>query len=692
MKKIFITCLSLFSGICFLQAQTPHVCGTDQVNREFFEKNPEKKISADLMNAEFETYNIQNEGGPKAPKIIPLVFHVVHTYGSENISDAQILDAVRIMNEDFQKLNADTSSIVQAFKSIIGNTQFKFRMARLDPNGNCTNGIVRVFSPSHLLGNENTKAIAPAWPRDKYVNVWVVSKLENGAGGYTFLPSTASFQPANDGIILLHTQFGSIGTSNGSTLARRTLPHEMGHFFNLNHTWGGSNTPGVSCGNDNVNDTPTTEGVGDFSCNTAQVTCNSLDNVQNIMDYASCPTMFTVGQSTRMNNCATSNTFSFRKNLWQAANLVTTGTNDGFTDTLCAPLADFNASKRTTCVGNPYTIQDFSWRGTPTAWNWTFTSGSNVVTASGQTPTVTFDQPGIYNVTLSVSNAQGTDSHTENNYIKVYPAQAELNDGNYSDDFENAPLTSGRWFVANQDNNGWAWNNSAAVSGTRSMRIRNSSQLFGTISQLFSPSYDFTQVAQPKLKFKYAFAQQATDNTDALRVFISTNCGDSWNLIPPLYQGANLSTVTGVNTGTFVPNASQWVEATVNISPGYYNKPNVRFRFDFNSGNGNDLYLDDINITGTVGLNDEVKSEYNVQLYPNPATENVTLSLDAYTPASMQIQVLDMLGKTVYTSNNYTVSGAQKYQIPVSGLAAGVYTVRIRIGSYLMSEKLMVGN
>jgi hypothetical protein len=223
-------------------------------------------------------------------RIIPVVFHILHNYGPENISDAQVLDEVRILNEDFRMRNPDTVAIVPAFKHIAADCEIEFRLATIDPNGNCTNGIDRIVST--LTENAGDQSKLNPWPDHQYLNIWVVSSLAwSGVAAYAYYPGTA---PAGaDGVISQHRFIGSIGT--GSPGTSRVITHEVGHCFNLTHVWGDTNDPGVSCGDDSVSDTPITEGW--TSCNLNGSSCgNSLDNVQNYMEYAYCDRMFTQGQ------------------------------------------------------------------------------------------------------------------------------------------------------------------------------------------------------------------------------------------------------------------------------------------------------------------------------------------------------------------------------------------------------------
>ena len=143
MKKILLLLLVLSS--LGTKAQN---CGFDQILQDMMEKDPSKKAAVLKQMASFSQVQStkQTLGGATPLFIIPVVVHIVHDGGVSNISEAQVLDAIKKLNEDFRKLNADTSSIVSAFKSIATDAQFEFRLATIDPNGNCTKGITRTFS------------------------------------------------------------------------------------------------------------------------------------------------------------------------------------------------------------------------------------------------------------------------------------------------------------------------------------------------------------------------------------------------------------------------------------------------------------------------------------------------------------------------------------------------------------------
>lgn len=395
-------------------------CFFDEMQQEWLTKNAQYLSEIESANEQLERltrdFSESDFANRDADYIIPVVFHIIHTDGAENISDEQIHDAIRIMTEDFTLSNTDISVVIPEFESIVADVGVEFRLAKIDPDGDCTNGIVRVFSSATHEGGENLKNVSPTWPRANYMNIWVAANLSGGAAGYTYTPGSVDgfWGAAADGIVINHSYVGSIGT--GSPTRSRALTHEVGHWINLRHPWGGSNEPSIASNcetDDNVSDTPNT--VGWTQCNLGGQSCGSLDNVQNFMEYSYCSRMFTQGQRTRMLAALNSNTAS-RNNLHSNSNLIQTGVlQDGG---LCK--AEFITSNRRICAGDSVVYTDNSYHGV-TSREWTF-EGGTPSSSTAEEVVVYYNEPGEYNVSLQVSNGNNIVSETSNNHIEVWPS------------------------------------------------------------------------------------------------------------------------------------------------------------------------------------------------------------------------------------------------------------------------------
>ena len=95
------------------------------------------------------------------------------------------------MNEDFNGTSQDLNNVIDEFQSIIGNTNLTYKLAKIDPNGNCTEGITRTFWEETGSANDDAKQII-FWDDASYLNIWVVKSIDPniGAAAYTYLPST----------------------------------------------------------------------------------------------------------------------------------------------------------------------------------------------------------------------------------------------------------------------------------------------------------------------------------------------------------------------------------------------------------------------------------------------------------------------------------------------------------------------
>lgn len=241
---------------------------------------------------------------------IPVVVHVIHKnasgfIGGTNISDAKILSQIEVLNEDFRKKNADTTSTRTMFKSVAADARIEFCMATVDPNGNESNGITRHYDANSSCYNSNSDddiASIISWPTNKYLNIWV-AELCGDLQGFAQLPSgsTESGLPSSnvsytDGVYVDYQFFGTIGSPAPYDLGRPCV-HEVGHWLGLLHPWGG-----FGCGStDYVSDTPI-QNSPTYDCPANNTPCSQVTMYENFMgyDYDNCMSVFTEDQVERM--------------------------------------------------------------------------------------------------------------------------------------------------------------------------------------------------------------------------------------------------------------------------------------------------------------------------------------------------------------------------------------------------------
>ena len=235
---------------------------------------------------------------------IPVVVHVVHRTDEEEISDPQVKSQIRALNRDYRAKNADKRNVPAPWKSLVVASNIQFELASKDPDGNGTSGItgtattVASFGPDNSVKSKRTGG-ADAWPADRYLNIWVCN-LSQSLLGYAQFPGGPA---ATDGVVILHSAFGTQGTARAPFDKGRTATHEVGHFLGLRHIWGDRND---CSGDDFVADTPAAQRANMGKPTFPHITCNngpSGDMFMNYMDYVDDDTMvmFTTAQVARMN-------------------------------------------------------------------------------------------------------------------------------------------------------------------------------------------------------------------------------------------------------------------------------------------------------------------------------------------------------------------------------------------------------
>ena len=669
--QFFLFTIFIFQTPSFLSQSPQHSCGQHIVLKELL-KNDDFKAYYDQEQKSFSSNN--QISAPKSSVLhkIPVVFHIVHNNGVEKIDRSQVLDALEKLNIDLRALRPDTSTVDSLFKPLIADIEVEFVLATKAPDGTCFSGITMTETPysynnGDINGSDQVDAVMMSndvfqgnWPGNQYLNVFVCGSVGTGIAGYTYYPSGFFGNAMNNGIWLRHDYCGSIGTANPS--ASKTFVHEVGHWLNLPHTWGSTNEPGLAsnCSSDDgVADTPNT--IGSQWCNYNETTCGSVANIENHMEYTPCRKMFTLGQKARMRTALNSSTGG-RSNLITPANHFATGIDT--TAPFCK--ADFFANRYITCTGDSLYFQDYSYHN-PISWNWHF-EGANPDSSILENTYATYPLPGVFDVALTATG-DSTNYLTElkNDAIIVMDFNGEQLP--YYEGFENINFNSPEW-ISNVGN--WSITDEAAYNGNYSLKLENDGVAEGTKHILESKTFDLSDSSKVFFNFKYAFARKNNSNNEVLKLLASNDCGKTWSL-RKIIQYSQLTTAPDQNN--FIPTFSEWKEATVTSIIGPLCVQNFRFKFEFQSGGGNNLYIDNINISyeNTTGVSKSFISE--ISIYPNPTNDILNIvSSNSFS----KIQVLDMMGKEVLMKNE---SNMKRAVINTSFLDNGYYSIKISQGN-----------
>jgi len=275
---------------------------------------------------------------------------------------------------------------------------------------------------------------------------------------------------------------------------------------------------------------------------------------------------------------------TFGRGVWEA-DLYNNGT--------LSPLANFTSDKTFICAGMTVNFTDLS-SFTPTTWNWTFQNGTPA-TSTLQNPSVIYNTPGTYSVSLTATNGNGGNTMTKTLYITVSPINVlPLVEG-----FQSTTFPPANWqnYDAASDNLIWKRNASVGKGSTASMYYDNYSQnAAGTRDEMRTPKFNFSSFTQAKLFFDVAYSQYNNTYSDTLAIMISTDCGLTYTQAY-VKGGQTLATAPIDSNALFVPTATQWRTDTVLLN-AYAGMSNVMISFQNRGHYGQALYVDNVNISG----------------------------------------------------------------------------------------------
>ena len=202
MKKIILFAFFFINYTIIFSQENYKKCNTTRLVNQELKNNP------NYLKARNSAKELTNTKSEKTTITIPVVIHVIHrtshsNIGSgTNISNAQIADQLRILNEDYSKTNPEVSNPPRTtFSNYWGNPDLQFCLATTDPNGNATTGITRTATaqinwdadddddndPCHEANGMKKTACGgkDGWDPTRYLNIWVCDLTNSQGGGMT---------------------------------------------------------------------------------------------------------------------------------------------------------------------------------------------------------------------------------------------------------------------------------------------------------------------------------------------------------------------------------------------------------------------------------------------------------------------------------------------------------------------------
>lgn len=338
------------------------------------------------------------------------------------------------------------------------------------------------------------------------------------------------------------------------------------------------------------------------------------------------------------------------------------------------PLAHALAAPQFICVGESVNFNDISSMNSP-EWAWTF-EGGTPLTSDEQNPQVVYDAPGVYDYTLTVNNAAGASTWDCNGCVHVYPTEgAELP---FVEGFETIEdLDDSGWHIMDDGPITWKLTGDAAHYGSNCIMLENFAIDNEEVHTLTYKPVDVTNMGGGEtiyLTYWYSFAGTSGDNSDRFRVYMSTDCGENYSLKQQI-NTPGLPTAEESDLPFYPEQAGDWSFEVYEFEAGDISS-SVSIQFWFKTGNGNNIFIDDINISEDI--NGSISSLLNssISIYPNPASGIIRIKgISSLSAKSSNWSIYNLLGKRVLTGQ--MTGDSDDLSIDIRELSSGVYTFQV---------------
>lgn len=709
-----------------LLAQDRERCGTEQYSKALYPDHDAKKLRFEKWLTEKKSQLALQKHWKKqtSPYRIPVVVHVIHNGEpigvGANISDAQILSQIRVLNEDFSRQNADAANTPAVFADVAAGLDIEFVLAKQDPEGLPTNGIVRVNGGrSGWTANDNyaMKSLS-YWPAEDYMNIWVCNLVDSYVG-YAQLPESelegtenGSKNRLTDGVVIWHQAFGSIDDGAFSLdpvfNKGRTTTHETGHFFGLLHIWGDDS----GCnGTDYVEDTPNqanrTQGCPSHPRKDA---CSDIVMFQNFLDYTNdaCMNLFTQGQIERMSivieNSPRRNSLLTSPGLFDPSalpidlgirNIVSPGPS------ICSnqvrPTIEVknygtnpitSAQIRFALDGDVIETLDFPLALSPEeSEELQFTE----LTMSSGTHDLKFEV-----LLVNGSNDLGTNNNEFSSTVLI----PHVGSAPFTIDFSTQP--SG-WFIQNFDGQ-ITWEIATAPKETgdnKALKLNyfDYEDNLGEVDVFLSPVFDLSSAPAAMLTFDVAYARYVgSGSNDRLDVVVLTDCQGIFEGNTVYSKSGNALRTANSISSPFTPvNSSEWRREFINLSD-FIGLERVQLAFVGINDWGNNIYIDNISLDVEERLDAALISVSR----PSPVTcqQDVSPKITVANEGSIPIVDLDVslnlngqdLQGWEFTAINLAPGLQTELEIPTLSLAAGNNTLTVGIRAVNTLEDVNLTN
>lgn len=330
--------------------------------------------------------------------------------------------------------------------------------------------------------------------------------------------------------------------------------------------------------------------------------------------------------------------------------------------------------------------------GTPVVWTGNLAQGSSTTISVG---TLTSAIGGGHVFSYTITGVSGTDFYTLNNTAKSNFYMVSSYQGTpVAEDFFAVSFPPASWGMVNA-NNGVSWSRVSNVGAYAILPLGSMKYDFfnntvaGDADEMLLPPLNLAGGNSPLLTFDIAKAFR-TGKNDMLEVMVSTDCGVTWVTVYSK-TGTTLATWPTAITSNYLPvTAAEWRTDSVTLSG--FNVANLLVKFVATNDNGNNMFLDNINLSQSdpVGIKTYGMVNYLVDVYPNPSNGETNVMINAIYPSKAELKVLNSIGQVVYVSTESLNQGENLIKLDASRFAHGVYSIVVESEHGKVVKKLTV--
>ncbi len=630
---------------------------------------------------------------------IPVVVHIIHrgeAIGTgSNLSDERILSQIRVLNEDFGR-HPNTNGFNTHPAG--ADTRIRFVLAQQDPQGEATSGIVRINGQRSLWRRQDWPTLSQLsyWNSEDYLNIWVceldgflglASFPESDLGGL----SAQAQNPLTDGLIINHRYFGI--TDSPPFNLGRTTTHEVGHYLGLRHTWGDLS----NCdGSDFCDDTPPAFGPTTGCPTQGRTLCSTVPEMfENYMDYThdACMRIFTQCQAQRMQTVLTHS--PRRKTLRNSP-----GLSPPITDELDAGVGQIVSLQTNTCeqrIRPVVRLRNYSriplLRATlivriqgQELYRYTWVGQLNTLAQTTiELPFVDLP-PGSYHIDISSTAPNGqADANPANDGIRQSFRIEAVQSLPFVANFEGAFPFDPPWEIRNPDVSlTWTPYPLPPIETLPSQAMQLPFFNYaarGQLDWLISPPL-YLAGQGASLQFDYAYAPRNT-GADELAVWLSTDCGSSFDTLLFSAKGHRLQTAPKQSGAWFPTAPGQWRRIRLDLSP-WQHLPHLKIAFVGRNDLGNNLFLTQVRLT------QPQNQSSHARIYPNPNSGFFYVGYHLYEAQTIKIHIFDTQGRVVakYKFPEVLPETVNSLQLPAH--LKGIYFVRVSGDHFEETHKILV--